>query len=402
MPPTSYTFGAWILSLFAAAALAMLLPAESVASKPGQELTGAVEAAIPMTNWGGRPVVDLEIDGKGPFRFILDTGASVTVIDRKLADRLALPEVGETEIGSPLGGTVTAKELSLPDVNMAGLGLGNLRALAFDLFGEMGGDDMPVGVLASNAFTGHSLIFDFPRAEIRVSADLLPPADGREVFDFCSPDGKPSLTVDVAGNKFCVHLDTGSPGDLTLPLSAAEMLSLESEPVVMGNVRLIGKEMSILGASLVGDLQVGTMLMPNPEIGFLEGAPVGNLGQGILMNSELAVDHENSRLRLRLSSSPGKPQAKAGPIRMRRGPARKRYGMRFEGIGGDELVVIQVDAGSPAELGGLAKEDRILEMNGAVVSSMTQEERIAALQNTPLALRVDRQGEIREFGLTLE
>jgi hypothetical protein len=33
------------------------------------------KAAVPMELFGGRPVVSVHINGKGPFQFILDTGA---------------------------------------------------------------------------------------------------------------------------------------------------------------------------------------------------------------------------------------------------------------------------------------------------------------------------------------
>src|SRR5689334_5038561 len=46
---------------------------------------------LPMQDAGGRPVVDVRINGRGPYRFILDTGASTTVIDAGLNRELALP-----------------------------------------------------------------------------------------------------------------------------------------------------------------------------------------------------------------------------------------------------------------------------------------------------------------------
>src|SRR5258708_33909738 len=43
-----------------------------------------------MGDLGGRPIVDVSINEKGPYRFILDTGASMTVISDDLKDELAL------------------------------------------------------------------------------------------------------------------------------------------------------------------------------------------------------------------------------------------------------------------------------------------------------------------------
>ena len=44
-----------------------------------------------MQDMGGRPVVDLKINGKGPYRFVLDTGATATVIGEELSRELSLP-----------------------------------------------------------------------------------------------------------------------------------------------------------------------------------------------------------------------------------------------------------------------------------------------------------------------
>lgn len=44
-----------------------------------------------MDNIGGRPLVNVMINGKGPYPFILDTGASITAVDPDLIKELALP-----------------------------------------------------------------------------------------------------------------------------------------------------------------------------------------------------------------------------------------------------------------------------------------------------------------------
>ena len=39
----------------------------------GMELKEA-QVVVPMESFGGRPVVSLRLDGKGPYKFVLDTG----------------------------------------------------------------------------------------------------------------------------------------------------------------------------------------------------------------------------------------------------------------------------------------------------------------------------------------
>lgn len=42
--------------------------------------------------------VPVSINGAGPFNFLLDTGDTTTIIDRKLADQLSLPIIGQKEV----------------------------------------------------------------------------------------------------------------------------------------------------------------------------------------------------------------------------------------------------------------------------------------------------------------
>ena len=381
---------------------AMLIPDIAGAMSGGNKDTAPNTIVLPLLDFHGRPVVDLLIAGQGPYRFILDTGAGVTVIDKGLANKLALDTQGETEIGSPLGGTVPADEVQLTDVKLGELQFGNIRALAMDLAGMLGGGEAPVGVLSSALFSGWSLIFDFPAKEIRLTSELLPPADGKEVFDFCSPEGKPSMTVDVAGISHCAVIDTGSPGNLTLPLSAADKLPLKAPPAVVGRAVLVGAEVKVLGATLDGDLRIGSSIMPGAKLSFIENTPEGNLGQGFFGSVELTIDHQNERIRVRPSTVKGGAENVPQPRRMVRRMGKKRYGIRLRGLDNPDLVVIGVDPGSPAEAGGLLEGDRIVSMNGQVVTKLSTSERISAIKGSPLALRIDRNGKFHELTLDLE
>lgn len=66
-------------------------------------------------------VVKAYVNGKGPFRFVLDTGASLTVISPEIAGKLGVTRTGEKVMimgvgpGSSLGHMCRLKELSLGD-----------------------------------------------------------------------------------------------------------------------------------------------------------------------------------------------------------------------------------------------------------------------------------------------
>ena len=67
------------------------------------------ESGTRLRLMGGRPVVDdLYIDGQGPFRFLLDTGAATNQVDAALARKLGLEASFQVELAS-VGGTTHVK-----------------------------------------------------------------------------------------------------------------------------------------------------------------------------------------------------------------------------------------------------------------------------------------------------
>jgi hypothetical protein len=69
-------------------------------------------------------VVPVTINGSGPYDLLLDTGSSLTMLDQKLADELALRRGGEITILRPrssmIAAVVYAESLSIADATVAG------------------------------------------------------------------------------------------------------------------------------------------------------------------------------------------------------------------------------------------------------------------------------------------
>jgi predicted aspartyl protease len=54
---------------------------------------------------GARTVVAVKLNGAGPYDFMVDTGATVTVLDTALFQKLGLPAEGSSRITSSAGVT---------------------------------------------------------------------------------------------------------------------------------------------------------------------------------------------------------------------------------------------------------------------------------------------------------
>jgi hypothetical protein len=298
------------IALFAAAVLATLEPAveahqgHHMGPPPPErvELAGP-EASVPMESLGGRPIVQVTFGGKGPYRFIFDSGAAGMVITDALADELELEVLGEALVGSPAGGPPKpGRIVRVPRLEMGGAQVSGVHAVAAALPMRDPGDYR--GVLSPALFPGHLVVFDFPAKAVRVRAGELPAADEKEVFEYDSEERLPTVTIDVAGTRIDAHLDTGAPHGLSLPARYAGTLALDGAPVPAGKARLIDREVSLTSARLQGAARLGRFTFDKPQIVFNEAIPMGNIGAGILRDFVMTLDRAHHRVRLEGSAPP--------------------------------------------------------------------------------------------------
>ncbi|MEQ1616871.1 MAG: aspartyl protease family protein [Terricaulis sp.] len=111
----------------------------------------------------GRVVAPVTVNGQGPFRFIVDTGANRSVLSQTLADRLGVAASRTGEVHSVYGVSTA------PLANIASLEYGRL---------ELGGGEMPLlqgavlagehGLLGVDGMRGRRLRMDFVRNCIEI------------------------------------------------------------------------------------------------------------------------------------------------------------------------------------------------------------------------------------------
>ena len=353
------------------------------------------EVILPMQLFGNRPVVDVMINGKGPYKFIVDTGAGGTIMAQSLADELKLQSLSEVRVGSPIGGqSQPGKLVKVDELEMGQAKVTGFQCVAMDLQQLLTAPDSPRGILSAALFTGYLLTLDYPQARIIVRAGELPSANANDVFEYDPTQRLPSIKISVAGTTIEAHVDSGSPRGIVLPKKYAQQLPLAAKPVESGRGRTVDAEFAIFSAKLNGSVKLGRYTLDNPDIFFSEAAPVGNIGYDILRRFALTFDRKNHRIQFEERAD----AAVANQVR----PRALRYGMRFLGIDQAPLKVVEVDPGSPADESGVRAGDLIVEMDGTPIEKLSVEGRIQQLKSSPLVVRLKRDSKVIEIKMSLE
>lgn len=269
--------------------------------------------AVPMRLVSGKPVVDVRIDGRGPFPFFLDTGAGATVLDSAFAAELALPAIGPTQIGDPSAPEgIAAVQHRVDRLEIGDARFESFFAVAFDRSGLYRGglspESSPRGVLGMPLFRDCLLTLDYPAGRVRLSAGELPPADGREIVDYRPTESDLfGVPLRVAGLEQLMTLDSGSPGTISFPDSYRTTLPLVAPAREIGRGRTVGGEAIVYSAQLDGDVVLGGsaaargdggIRLERPEVRFFGRLTHGNLGSGFLARYAVTIDQRTRRLRL--------------------------------------------------------------------------------------------------------
>lgn len=249
-------------------------------------------------------VVEVRINGKGPYKFSLDTGAAGGGrITPKVAEALGLPVVGEVMAGDPSGQNrrsqkvVEAGSLTLGGVAFNKVHLSVREHLQRRLDGS--GEERD-GILGFGLFQDHLLTLDYPARRVRIEKGELPAADGKEIVAFENRFGIPQIRMKVGDLDVDADVDSGNMnGELVLPGSYVDKVPLESEPKVVGKARTGYNEFDVKQAPLKGSARIGAQVVERPRVDFVEIFPHGNIGHAFLSRFAVTLDQKNHRIRFK-------------------------------------------------------------------------------------------------------
>jgi predicted aspartyl protease len=175
----------------------------------------------------GEPIVATYLNGRGPFRFVLDTGSTHTLIADSLARDLHLPAVAQAMITTSAGGemapVVRVERVDIPPRPTGETLASIVTSAALDSAGRLDGV-IGQDLLAADAFTldfAHRRITWSPAQRdttARAVTLALRPDHGRFVVDLPQPGWLLRLIPDTGASDFVFYSGT----DRRIPPIAAE------------------------------------------------------------------------------------------------------------------------------------------------------------------------------------
>jgi len=254
---------------------------------------------IPLDLSSQRPVVELRINGEGPYRFIFDTGSSGNVIDKELASKLNLTVTGENRVGTPGSEDVTiAKRVFAPNVSLEGTDILKDAEMAILDLRSM----LPVdGVLSSNFFADYLVTLDYPNSKLILNIGQLNKSD-KDVISFVQTPRVINIYILIDGKKIEAHLDSGNPGLFDIPFSLKDEFKFKAEPEEAGTISTPVASFKTWEATLDGEIKIGGIVYRNPDIHLVEDFPYVNVGYQILKDLKTTIDKNNSLIKFEKSS----------------------------------------------------------------------------------------------------
>lgn len=131
-------------------------PPDSAAGEIALEWAGPHEAAL---------LIPVHINGRGPYSFVLDTGATLTCVDQALATELSLPDVrGQIGFGAGVGGAGRMRLVRVDSLRVGEARAEELPVCALDLTSARQTGLEFEGLLGLNFLRSFRLGIDFERA----------------------------------------------------------------------------------------------------------------------------------------------------------------------------------------------------------------------------------------------
>jgi len=379
------------------------------AGLPTADASRAGRTAVAFELVDNRIVIPVRVNGRGPRRFILDTGADAGV-DSDALDALGVAAGAPTSIGGVGEQARAASVVTLRDVRVGDIRLAEVRAFASSFaadFEPVFGSYRIDGVIGEPLFARYVVEIDYGRCMVTfIDPRAYTPAADSSVIPLDFAGHLPLVRATLDGVDGVFGLDTGARTAIILygPFVDRNGLRAKYAPEVEaitgwgigGPVRSqVARVRTLTLGTATGDVTVRDLVarLSTQRAGLMAtSSRAGLIGPDVLKQFVTTFDYGRRELILRRSAAYG---------------VRDTYDRSGMWIAqrGRELVVLDVVANGPAAAAGLSVGDVVLAVDGvaadALVLPTVRHRMRVAPPGTRIRLQVASGGQRRETTLVL-
>ena len=250
---------------------------ETISGLPGIDTTTQTEEVRFKTDVSERMTVPVLLGGRGPYRFLVDTGADRTAISRQVASNLKFV-TGENASLHSVSGVSTVSTATVPALQLTRKEIRNLNAPVLES-ANMGAD----GILGTDSLRLQRVMFDFEAQTLSIVPSAVP--------DFKSEPGTIVVTGSRRNGRLVVTEATANGHPVTIVIDTGSQVSVGNAALrreLLGTKALNGSEQvvleSVTGDKIPGeymfvrDLELGGVGIKNLAIVFADAHTFKQLG----------------------------------------------------------------------------------------------------------------------------
>lgn len=327
--------------------------------RPGRTTLDSPLVIVPAKTMSNYLVVETKWDKRGPYHFLIDTGASVTLVSPELAGRYAAKNAPPTatpivRVKSATGETALLTSTTLRRIELAGARFENVQVLIYDCSAISAHLGVQIdGILGFPLFRETLLTLDYPNSRVVLqprTAQLLAPGTP---IPFNNDRKTPIIPLRLGDETFIALIDSGSDAALSLnPVGLHAQFSVAPHPGAI--VSTLGGDREQRIGRLAQTLTLGDYPVEQPVVDLTD--ELTSIGGALLKDFTVTFDQEHNRATFyRETHSPVLPQ----PLR--------HAGLSFSKTPAYWRVA-SVVPGSPAAEAGVQPGDLVTRINGEAVA----------------------------------
>lgn len=253
----------------------------------------------------GRLITNVTIEGRGPWPFIVDTGASHTAIADVLAVQFGYTSTGALSDVQTLTEEIRAERLHLDRLDAAGVTARAIDAVVVETPTDL--DLHLYGLLGSDMFAGHTIALDLAAATL--TRDAAPPrhADARLDDESAVPLGV--AEIKAARRPVLAMIDTGSSHTIVNSVLARRLRPdrIMVQFDILGATRIARRERGAQGV-LIRDYRIGgvcgrDLFAVHADVDMFRALgwttrPAMIIGVDALANATLTLDYETGAVEI--------------------------------------------------------------------------------------------------------